>query len=76
MQVSLLTGGWVERGVLVETANHALTSAVSLVPFVALVLLRTCESTFEGSASWRQTHVPKFTPVLDIPPLSRDRAIA
>ena len=43
MQASVLTGGYIQRSVLADTASHALTSAVSLVPFVALVLLRYCE---------------------------------
>ena len=42
-QVNILSAGYVQKSVIADTAKHGLTSAVSLVPFVALVLLRTCK---------------------------------
>lgn len=43
LQVNILSAGYVQKSVIADTAKQGLTSAVSLVPFVALVLLRTCK---------------------------------
>lgn len=43
LQVSILTAGWIDRGMVADAARNGLTSAVSLVPFVALVILRSGE---------------------------------